>query len=98
RYLVKRDGERVVQENMTRSATALALGVTYDPSYDYPLPIAGINYLDFNFLGKDNQLAVLFAGILALANVQRPHLLGEHVSGSVDLFAIAIKGNDSTYG
>jgi MucB/RseB N-terminal domain len=98
RYLVKRDGERVVQENMTRSATALALGVTYDPSYDYPLPIAGINYLDFNFLGKDNQLAVLFAGILALANVQRPHLLGEHISGSLDMFAIAIKGNDSTYG
>ena len=98
RYLVKRDGERVVQEKMTRSATAAAVGVTYDPSYDYPLPLAGINYLDFNFLGKDNQLALLFGGILALVNVQRPKLLGEHVDGSLDLFAIAVKGNDRTYG
>jgi hypothetical protein len=97
RYLVKRDGERVVQEKTTRSATAAALGVTYDPAYDYPLPIVGINYLDFHFLGEENQLAVLFAGILALANVQRPKLLGEHVDGSLDLFAIAIKGNDRTY-
>ena len=97
RYLVKRDGERVVQEKTTPSATAAAMGVTYDPSYDYPLPIVGINYLDFNFLGEQNQLAVLFAGILALVNVQRPKLLGEHVDGSLDLFAIAIKGNDRTY-
>jgi MucB/RseB N-terminal domain len=97
RYLVKRDGERVVQEKTTRSATAAALGVTYDPAYDYPLPIVGINYLDFHFLGEENQLAVLFAGVLALANVQRPKLLGEHVDGSLDLFAIAIKGNDRTY-
>jgi hypothetical protein len=34
--------------------------VTYDPSYDYPLPIVGINYLDFEFLGKKQQLALLF--------------------------------------
>jgi hypothetical protein len=98
RYLVKRsDGERVVQERMTRSATAAALGVTYDPSYDYPLPLAGVNYLDFNFLGEGNQLALLFGGVLALANVQRPKLLGQHVDGSLDLFAIAIKGSDRAY-
>jgi hypothetical protein len=97
RYLIKRGGERVVQEKMTRSATAALLGVTYDPSYDYPLPLAGINYLDFNFLGPDNQLALIFGGILALANVQRPKLLGQHADGSLDLFAIAIKNTDRAY-
>jgi hypothetical protein len=96
RYLVNRDGVRVVQTATTR-ATAGLMGITYDPSYDYPLPLAGINYLDFNFLGKDNQLAVVFGGVLALVNLQRPKLLGQHVDGSVDLFAIAVKGNDRTY-
>jgi hypothetical protein len=73
------------------------MGITYDPSYDYPLPLIGINYLNFNFRGKDNQLAVVFGGVLALVNLQRPKLIGQHVDGSLDLFAIAVKGNDRTY-
>lgn len=97
RYLAKQNGERVVQE-ATTTATAFLLGTTYDPSYDYPLPLAGVNYLDFNFLGKDNQLAVVFGGVLALVNVQRAKLIGPRVDGSLDLFAIAVKGNDRAYG
>lgn len=96
RYLVKRDGVRVVQA-ATTTATAGLMGITYDPSYDYPLPLIGIDYLNFNFRGKDNQLALVFGGVLALVNLQRPKLLGPHVDGSLDLFAIAIKGNDRTY-
>lgn len=97
RYLVKRDGARVVQEELTTSARAAMVGVTYDPSYDFPLPLAGINYLNFNFHGQDNQLAVLFAGVLALVNVQRPNLIGARVDGSLDLFAIAVRSNDRVY-
>src|SRR4029077_1762353 len=48
RYLVKRDGVRVVQA-ATTTATAGLMGITYDPSYDYPLPLIGIDYLNFNF-------------------------------------------------
>ena len=97
RYLVKRDGQRVVQDS---TATALAglIGITYDPSYDYPLPLIGLNYLDFNFWNKGNQLAVVFGGVLALVNLQRPTLFGHpHLDASLDLFAIAVKGNDRTY-
>jgi hypothetical protein len=93
---VKRDGVRVIQTSTTTALAGLA-GVTYDPSYDYPLPLIGLNYLDFNFGGKDNQLAVVFGGVLALVNLQRPKLFGQHVDGSLDLFAIAVKGNDRTY-
>lgn len=97
RYLAKKDGERVIQEATTSAAAAL-LGVTYDPSYDYPLPLLGVNYLIFNFLGnKDTQAAVVFGGVLALVNVQRAKLIGERVDGSLDLFAIAVKGNDRAY-
>jgi hypothetical protein len=39
----------------------------------------------------------VFGGVLAIANVQRPKLLGQHVDGSLDLFAIGVKSNDRTY-
>src|SRR6185295_6329769 len=97
RYYVKKGEQRVIEENPTTTAKALALGVTFDPSYDYPLPIVGINYLDFEFLGKDSQLAVLFGGVLALANLQRPKAIGDKVDLSVDLFSIAVSGNDEVF-
>ena len=87
---MKKDGERVVAETTTTSAKALALGVTYDPSFDFPIPLGGINYLDFDFLGKDSQLAVIFGGVLALVNVQHPKLIGDRIDASLDLFAIAV--------
>ena len=97
RPLVRQGSERVVDDRITKSAKALLLGVNVDPSYDFPLPLGGLNYLDFDFLGPDSQLAVVFAGVLALVNVQRPKLIGDSVDGSVDLFAIAVPGSDRTY-
>jgi hypothetical protein len=97
RYFVKKGEQRVVEDNPTTTAKALAFGVTIDPSYDFPLPIVGINYLDFEFLGKKQQLALLFGGVLALANVQHPKILGPKVDASVDLFAIAVPVNDQVY-
>ncbi len=97
RYLVKRNGERVVDDRTTKSATALLLGVQVDPSYDYPLPLGGLNYLNFEFLGPESQLAVLFAGVLGAVNAQRPHLIGDKVDGSVETFAMALWGSDRTY-
>ncbi len=97
RYFVKKGEERVVQEHPTTTARALAFGVTIDPSYDYPLPILGFNYLDFDFLGKNQQLALLFGGVLALANVQHQKILGPRVDASLDLFAIAVPVNDQVY-
>ena len=98
RYFVKEQGTRRVSDRMTTRARAVAMGVTVDPSYDFPLPIAGLNYLDFEFLGnKDTQLAVLFGGVLVLGNVQRGRLFGSALDGSLDLFAIAVPGNDRVY-
>jgi hypothetical protein len=97
RHLVKKGEERVVQDRPVTTAKAAVIGVTVDPSFDYPLPILGINYLDFEFLGKDSQLALLFGGVLGLANVQRPKAIGSKVDMSVDLFAIAIPVNDMVF-
>jgi hypothetical protein len=99
RYLVKEGPgqQRVVSERLTARAKALAMGTNIDPSYDFPLPIFGINYLDFNFRGPDSQLAILFAGVLALGNIQKPKLFGTKLDGSLDFFGIAVPSNDRIY-
>jgi hypothetical protein len=98
RYYVKQGNERVVSERATRSARAMAMGVTLDPSYAFPLPILGINYLNFEFRGRqDTQLAILFAGVLAAGNIQRPKLAGSRFDASIDFFAIAVPSSDRLY-
>ncbi|MEO5820138.1 MAG: hypothetical protein ABIT71_06495 [Vicinamibacteraceae bacterium] len=96
RYYVKEGETRVVSDKATTSAKAMAIGTTIDPSFAFPLPILGINYLDFEFGSPDSQLALLFGGVLVLGNIQRPKLLGP-IDGSVDFFAIAVPGSDSVY-
>ena len=97
RYYVKEGQNRVISERSTQSARAMAMGVTLDPSYAFPLPIFGINYLDFAFKGPDSQLALLFAGVLAAGNVQRPKLGSTPLDGSIDFFAIGVPSSDRIY-
>lgn len=98
RDFVKDGDTRVVSDRSTTRAKAQAIGVTIDPSYDFPLPMLGINYLNFEFMGrKDTQLAVLFAGVLAAGNLQRPQIIGRRVDLNVDFFAIAPPGSDRFY-
>jgi hypothetical protein len=75
RYYVKQGAGRVVSDRATQKAKAMAMGITIDPSFGFPLPIFGINYLNFALGGRqDSQLAMLFAGVLAAINVQRPKI------------------------
>ena len=76
----------------------MAMGVTVDPSFAFPLPIFGINYLNFALGGRqDSQLAMLFAGVLAAVNVQRPKIGGTPFDASVDLFVIAVPSSDRVH-
>ena len=98
RYLVKEGEERVVSDIATTKARALALGLTVDPGFGFPLPIGGINYLNFRFRGRsDTQVAVLFAGVLAAGNIQRPKALFGRVDASLDFFAIAPPSSDRLF-
>ncbi len=98
RYYVKQGDARIVSDRETRTARAMAMGVTLDPSYAFPLPIFGINYLNFEFRGRpDTQLALLFAGVLAAGNIQRPGIGGSPFDASVDFFAIAVPSSDRLY-
>ena len=97
RYFLKEGGVRVVSERPTSHAKALAMGVMFDPSYAFPLPIVGIDYLNFQFGSPDTQLAILFGGVLAAGNVQRSKLGGTPLDASVDFFAIAVPSSDRLY-
>ena len=97
RYYVKEGGVRVVSDRATNHAKAMAMGVTLDPSYAFPLPIFGINYLDFNFGSPNQQLAILFAGVLAAGNIQRSKIGNTRLDASLDFFAIAAPSSDRIY-
>jgi hypothetical protein len=94
RYLARQGSDRVVSDRITMSSKAMAIGATIDPSYSYPLPMFGIDYLNFHFGSPNSQLALLFAGVLALGNIQTPHLGTLPLDASVDFFGIAVPSND----
>jgi hypothetical protein len=98
RHYVKEGETRVVSNRPSSSVKAMAMGVTVDPSYGFPLPIFGVNYLDFEFGGPDSQLALLFGGVLAAGNIQRPKLGSTPLDASVDFFAIAAPSSDRVFG
>jgi hypothetical protein len=97
RYLIKRGDERVVSDQTTTSGKALAFGVTLDPSYDYPVPLAGIDYVNFNFLNRGLQFGFIFSGVLAAGNLQKAKIAGTKFDLSVDFFGIAVTNNDQVY-
>ncbi len=97
RYYNLENGRRVISDRATVDVRAMAMGVTLDPSYAFPLPILGINYIDFQFVRPDTQLAILFAGVLAAGNIQKSNFLAKNVDASVDFFAIGVPASDRIY-
>jgi len=97
RYLVKQGDTRVVSNQLTTSARAFVLGADIDPSFDTPLPIGGLNILDFNFLNRNLQLALLYGGVIVFGNVQHANLWGGKFDASVDFSGLALKANDDVF-
>jgi hypothetical protein len=98
RYLVKDEsGERVVKEGFDTSKLFLLGGVFYDDALDFPLPLGGVNYFNFDFRGTGNQLNVFFAGALLTVNAAQPRLFGSKFDFGGDLFAIAFPFTDTVF-
>jgi len=79
------------------SAKLLLGGVFLDPSLDYPLPLAGFNYTDLNFLDKGYQTNVLIAGVLNTAHLSNSDFLGRGWDLTAGLFLTAIYFGDRVY-
>lgn len=99
RYLItdKETGERVVQEKLKPSRIFLGGGVFFDESLDYPVPLAGIDYFSLNFKDTGAQVNVFFAGALLNANIADPSLFGSRWDIGVDLFGIAVEGDNEVF-
>ena len=91
------EGERVVQDTFDTNRLFLLGGVFYDDSFDYPLPLAGINYFDLDFLGPEGQLNFFFGGVLAIVSYADPHLFDTKIDAGLDLFGFAIETSDQLY-
>jgi hypothetical protein len=90
-------GQRVVDEERDTNRLFLLGGVFWDESVDYPLPLAGVNYLDFDVKGTGNQLNVFFAGALLNVAMSDPDLFGSRWNGGANLSGIFFKRTDELY-
>ncbi|MDL2716918.1 MAG: hypothetical protein PT977_04115 [Acidobacteriota bacterium] len=98
RYLEKaKDGTRVVTDDSKHGRLFGLGGLFYDGSYDYPLPLLGIYWIDLDASKRHDQFQVLFGGVLLAASWSQPRLLGSPVDVGVDVFGIAIRGTDALY-
>jgi len=98
RYLKKDDaGERYVETEFDSSRLFLLGGVFWDESVDFPLPLAGVNYLDLDFKGTGTQLDVFFAGAILNAGYSDPSLFGSRFIGGANLNGLFFKITDRLY-
>jgi hypothetical protein len=99
RYLVKEEGseERVVKEGFDTNKLFLAGGVFYDDALDFPLPLGGVNYFDFDFRGTGKQVNLFFAGALLTLNAAEPRLFGSKFDLGADLFVLAVPFADNVF-
>ncbi len=98
RYLEKtKEGGRVVTEDTKRGHLFGLGGLFYDGSYDYPLPLLGVYWVDLDASKRHDQVQVLFGGVLLAGSWNQPRLFGSPVDVGVDVFGIAIRGTDALF-
>ena len=100
RYLVpdpEHPGERVVENKMTRRSLFGVAGVFYQTGQDYPFPLLGVQYFDFDLFQKNKQLSVFFAGALLFGNYTDPSFLGTRFDLGADIFGVAIPFSQTNY-
>ncbi len=97
RYVVKKDGERVVKEGETKSSLLGMAGAFYDSSLDYPLPLIGFNYFNFDFRDTGAQINFLFGGVMGTLNVTDADFLGSRFELGADAFIFGIPLTDKEY-
>ncbi|MCP4896385.1 MAG: hypothetical protein GY906_05365 [bacterium] len=98
RYLRKdEDGQRIVESEIDTSRIFLVGGVFWDESVDFPIPLAGANYLDLNFKDTGHQLNFLFAGAYLNGAYSNPDLYGSKWNLGTNVSAFFIKRKDQLY-
>jgi hypothetical protein len=88
RALRKKGTERVVEPEVGKRVFALVGGVLYNGSYSFPIPLAGVSWVDFDWHKTGTQLSAFFAGPIFVANLSRQ--VNKNLRWGVDLSLIAL--------
>lgn len=91
------DGSREVQPEFDESRWFLLAGTYYDEGLDFPLPLAGVNYFDNDFLGSGNQVNLFFAGVLVNGNWADPDVFGSRWDAGARVFGFFLPREEELY-
>jgi hypothetical protein len=98
RYLEPTDeGSREVQPDFDESRWFLLAGTYYDEGLDFPLPLAGVNYFDNDFLESGNQVNLFFAGVLVNGNWADPDVFGSRWDAGARVFGFFLPREQELY-
>jgi hypothetical protein len=76
---------------------ALVAGVIVDPNISFPLPFAGLSYVDFNLFGTGTELNAFFGGTYGQMAFSVPSIRGTHWQLAGRAFGIASSYNDRAF-
>ena len=89
--------EREVSNKLTRESLIGVAGIFYERGLDYPFPLIGFQYFNFDLFHKNKQLSVFFFGSVLFANYTDPSFLGTHFDLGADLFGVAFPFTETDY-
>lgn len=97
KYLAKKGDERELVDQPFAKQKFLLGGVLMDPDLDYPIPLAGFNYLNLDFLGQGYQFNALIAGALNVVHFTNNDVFDKGWDLTAELFATALYFGDEVY-
>jgi hypothetical protein len=69
--ILKKEGDKRVPVETGKRVRSIIGGVLYEGSFDFPIPLAGISLVDFNYRKTGTQLSVFWAGPIIAANLSK---------------------------
>jgi hypothetical protein len=81
-------GERKVVAVDTSRIKSLVAGAFYEGTYDFPIPMAGVSLVDFNYRSTGRQLSLFFAGPMLALNLSKQQTGRLRVSADLALSAL----------
>jgi hypothetical protein len=90
-------GLRYARGGRASRIVTLAGGVLIDPNISHPLPYAGVNYSDFDFLGAGAQVNAFFGGAYGQFAFSLPSIGGSRWQLAASGFAMLARYNDRAF-